>query len=210
MLIDIHTHKVNCNENSLFNYLKCEDLPSNKFTVGIHPWYLDNFSIDEVKKIAKHPNCMAIGEIGLDKLKENSFEKQLSIFKSQIEISEELELPVIIHCVKAFNEIIELKKKCNPTQPWIIHGFLKSNLTEILIQNGFYLSIGAAILTNLKLQQYVNQIPNEKLFIETDESLVDIFEIYQKISELKKISLLDLKQIVKQNNKSVFRKWQIG
>ena len=54
--------------------------------------------------------CIALGEIGLDKLKGPSMEVQLAVFKEQIALSEKLELPVIIHCVRAWNELVLVKK----------------------------------------------------------------------------------------------------
>ncbi len=84
-----------------------------------------------------------------------------------------------------------------------------SILDEVL-REGWMISLGASILMNEKLQDAIQIIPEERLLIETDDQEVDIFEIYQKISKIKKISLPELEEIITNNFKSTFKKWLIG
>ena len=72
------------------------------------------------------------------------------------------------------------------------------------------ISIGASVLTNVRLQESIKKIPNHKLLLETDEAKIDILAIYQKVCEIKKISLLQLEEIIEQNFKRTFKKWQSG
>jgi TatD DNase family protein len=72
------------------------------------------------------------------------------------------------------------------------------------------ISIGSSILTNKTLQEIITEIPNSSLFLETDDSKIDIFDIYKKVSEIKKISLQELEEIIEQNFKRTFTKWHIG
>jgi TatD DNase family protein len=212
MLFNIHSHFSSKNPNVIFNKSDYNVDEYDFFSSGIHPWYaseneklISSISIDAVNK-----KCLAIGEIGLDKLKGPEFEIQKSVLLKQIQISEEMNLPVILHCVKAWNELEIIKKEVKPKQIWIYHGFNKSNLVKSVLDSGVMISIGASILTNIKLQEIITEIPNSSLFLETDDSNIDIFEIYQKVSEIKKISLQELEQIIEQNFKRTFTKWHIG
>ena len=212
MLIDIHSHKRNVNYLTIVNKSDSNVTESDCFSFGIHPWNTseieDNF-LNFEKEISLI-KCLAIGEIGLDKLNGPTIDVQKKVFLKQIEISEKYELPIILHCVKSWNEISEIKKIFNPTQSWIYHGFNKVGIINEVLKSDIYVSIGSSIFTNIKLQEIVNLIPNERLFLETDDSNLDIFDIYKKVSEIKKIPLSELEEIIEQNFKRVFRKWQSG
>ena len=66
---------------------------------------------------------VAVGEAGFDKLTAAPMELQVRMFEKQVELSEKYRLPLIIHCVKAMDELLAVRKKLNPAQPWIWHGF---------------------------------------------------------------------------------------
>ena len=212
MLIDIHSHKRNVNYLTIVNKSDSNVTESDCFSFGIHPWNTseieDNF-LNFEKEISLI-KCLAIGEIGLDKLNGPKIDVQKKVFLKQIEISEKYELPIILHCVKSWNEISEIRKLLNPIQSWIYHGFNKAGIINEVLKSDIYVSIGSSIFTNIKLQEIVNLIPNERLFLETDDSNLDIFDIYKKVSEIKKISLSELEQIIEENFKRIFRKWQSG
>ncbi len=181
------------------------------FSFGIHPREANsNIDFSMFHEILKHQNCLATGEIGLDRLKGKDLSKQLEIFTKQIELSEELQLPVIIHCVKAWNELKILKRKLNPIQPWIFHGFSKVSLLEDVLNEGLYVSFGEAILRNSNLLEAATSVPLEKLFLETDDSIVAIETIYGEFARAKKITLHELKEIQLNNFKRVFSKWKNG
>ena len=93
-----------------------------------------------------------------------------------------------------------------PTQVWIVHGFNKNfQVADSLIKHGITLSLGSAILNNKKLQEVVSNIDILSILLETDDANIDIKEVYQKISELKKITVEELQQNIKQNFKSIFK-----
>jgi TatD DNase family protein len=146
----------------------------------------------------------------LDKLKGPGINKQIEIFKRQILLSEDFHLPVILHCVKSWNELRVLKRELNPKQTWIFHGFTKSSLTEEVLKEGIYISIGHAILTSSTLQSALKNIPLNRLFLETDDAECAIEEIYAKVSELKNIPLSELQSQLEENFKNVFTKWITG
>jgi len=206
---NIHTHSLVHPESEIL--AQSPDLfPSDKLpvytSIGIHPWFLTEENAESqwkaLQKQVSHPSVLAIGEGGLDKLKGPDMELQVKILKQQVALSEEKSLPLIIHCVKAFNELIQLKKELRPHQPWIIHGFRgKEALAIDCIRHGFYLSYGEHFQENA-----LKATPQEKLFIETDESEVPVQEIYQSIALVHGIGLQELMESVKKNVKEVFFK----
>ena len=206
MLINLHTHQ---KKEFGLEIMHAKEVLTSPFSYGIAPFEVNQFLFNET--ICTHKNCLSIGEIGLDKTIQLNINEQIKLFKNQLIYAEKLKLPVIIHCVKAYNELIDIKRTLKPKQPWIIHGFRKTNLLITLINEGFYLSIGTAILHDKKLQSSLKTIPNDRLFLETDNDLNhNIKEVYQQVASLKEISLLDLKNIISNNFKTVFKKWEIG
>ena len=206
---NIHTH-VSVHPESEILSLAPEELSTDNrsfyASVGIHPWTLTEENADiqwnALCESIKDKRIVAIGECGLDKLKGPSMELQTAVFKQEAALAEDSSLPLIIHCVKAFNELIQLKKEISPCHPWIIHGFRgKLPLALDCIRHGFYLSIGSHFQeTTLKA------IPLDRLFIETDESEESIGSIYQRIAETKGISLEELTEGINKNVRKVFFK----
>ncbi|ARV15338.1 TatD family hydrolase [Polaribacter sp. SA4-12] len=211
---DVHTHKRSSSKNifSIENkYPNATDF-TKPFSIGIHPWFIKPENVEKelliIEKKLKEDNCFAIGECGLDKITETDFELQKEVFKKQVELSEKYQKPLIIHCVKAYQELIEIKKELKPKQVWILHGFNKNyQVAESLLKNGIILSFGTAIIKNKKLQEVVSKVAISSILLETDNDLnIDVKEVYQKISEIKKITVEELQQKIKQNFKSIFKK----
>ena len=206
---NIHTH-VSVHPESEILSLAPEELSTDNrsfyASVGIHPWTLTEENADIQWKALcesiKDKRIVAIGECGLDKLKGPSMELQTAVFKQEAALAEDSSLPLIIHCVKAFNELIQLKKEISPRQSWIIHGFRgKLPLALDCIRHGFYLSIGSHFQENT-----LKTIPLDRLFIETDESEESIGSIYQRIAETKGISQQELLEAINKNVREVFFK----
>lgn len=97
--------------------------PSFYYSAGIHPWYASEDLFNTLQTIAIQSNIVAIGEAGLDKLTHTPWELQKKLFLDQIDLAENLKKPLIIHCVKAWPELIAIHKTSRPSVPWIIHGF---------------------------------------------------------------------------------------
>jgi TatD DNase family protein len=177
------------------------------FSIGIHPWDADvEFSKIEFENYLSCQNCIAIGECGIDKLKGADLDFQKTIFKFQLNSAVKYKKPVIIHCVKAFDEIIEI---CEPFQskiPLIIHGFNKSEqLAKQLIDKGFYISFVYAIFK--KNDFNFNTICLDNLFLETDnDDKLTIKEIYNVCALRFKISENDLKEKIYSNFTKLFIK----
>ncbi len=181
------------------------------FSYGIHPWDSNsNSEFSMFHEILKHQNCLALGEIGLDKLNGVNLDSQIQIFTRQIELSEEFQLPVIIHCVKAWNELKLLKRRLNPTQPWIYHGFSKKNILNEVLEEGMLVSFGQRIMNDLDLLKSSLDVSMNKIFFETDDKQVEIEQIYSAFANAKQITLQELKEIQYENFKRVFKKWKSG
>lgn len=212
MLFNVHSHIHDLKNIVILNDSIDNDCLENFYSIGIHPWKA-NLIEENLFKVLEKGNkekCLAIGEIGLDKLKGPSFDIQLNCFRSQLIIAESLNLPVIIHCVKSWNEIKNIYKEKSRSQKWIYHGFNKVSILEDVIKTGFMISIGVSVLSNIKLQEAIPLIPDDQLLLETDDSTINIFDVYQKISEIKKISLRELEDIILHNFQNTFARWSIG
>jgi TatD DNase family protein len=211
--IDIHTH-ADSNSNSVISILNCYPTSidfSVPFSIGIHPWFINQKTVEQdihfIKEQLQHKNCYAVGECGLDKLSEIDFSIQLTFFKEQIELSEDLKKPLIIHCVKSFQEILHIKKEIKPKQRWIIHGFNKSNqIASELLKNGCFLSFGKLLLTSPKLQEVFSNTPLDKVFLETDDSEINILAIYEKAATIRNIEVKELQKNIHQNFNKIFTK----
>ncbi len=175
-LINCHSHKV-LNDGNITVYnirinketLRLPHGPDIYFSVGIHPWDAAECKMlwfDQLTMLLNYQQVVALGECGLDKKIDIPFDQQLLVFEKQIVASETMRKPVIIHCVGYFNELMEIKKRINPTQAWIIHGFRgKPQLAQQLIQQGFYISYGEKLNP-----ESVIVTPTNSILTETDES----------------------------------------
>jgi TatD DNase family protein len=181
------------------------------YSIGIHPWYIKEDRIDEDLRIIEEKlqtkNCLAIGECGLDKRIEISFDQQIIVFEKQLALAEKYKKPVVIHCVAAFQEIIAIKKKMKVSVPMIIHGFSKnSQLATQLIAAGFYLSFGKYLLKNPDLKTVFQDIPTDRFFLETDTIEESIEQVYDLASEYKNITIKELQEIISSNFINMFEK----
>lgn len=164
-IIDIHTH----------------GKPSVAGTAivsnGIHPWHIDETWRETFAEYAENAkNLLFIGESGLDKVNGPALEVQREVFIEHIRLSETLGKPLIVHCVKAMQEVLELKKELQPTQPWIIHGFRGGvEQAEQYRKAGLLLSFGLHFN-----EEALRATPLDELFVESDEA--DINEVYRAIS----------------------------
>jgi len=209
MYYNIHTHHSTYHPDvtELVNQYPDEiDYQTDIFSVGIHPWYLDENTLDadmeQMEQIIQHPKCKAIGECGLDKRIETSITVQKKVLIPQLYLAEKYKKPVVLHCVAAYQEIIEIKKQLNLSIPLIIHGFSKNGqVAASLIKNGFYLSFGKYLLLNPELSIVLKEIPVNRIFFETDMMEHTIFDVYRKAED---ILQLDVKSIIEKNYNRVF------
>lgn len=200
--LDFHHHKQNT--SGIYNLNLNEEIPQHHFSVGLHPKDIsENWKSDfeKIKEKSLSKNCLAIGECGLDGLITVDENLQNKIFQAHISWAQEIKKPMIIHCVRRFSQILHYKK---PKVPMIIHGFnKKENVGKELLDAGFYLTFGKATLEHLSLQKLIKDLPVHKIFLETDDADFDISELYEKVSEIKSISLENLSSQMWENLENV-------
>lgn len=172
-MIDIHTHQPN--PDSVYNlsleeiYTACYPDLNQPLSVGLHPWWVTldwEKDFKQVERWAQSAQVRWIGETGLDKLKGPSLSLQKEAFLSHIRLSENTGKPILIHCVKAIDEILQIKKETKPKQLWIIHGFRgKPQQMQQLLKAGFHISFGPHFNRESLLS-----CPPEFRHLETDDS----------------------------------------
>ncbi len=211
--INLHTHHFSNNPAVLEivnQYPQEFDSTIPFYSIGIHPWYINESRLEADLKIIEEKlqlqNCLALGECGLDKRIEISMEIQTQVFEKQLALAIKYKKPVILHCVSAYQEIIEIKKRLQVEVPMIIHGFSKnSTIAKSLLDNGFYLSFGKYLLRNPELESVFKSVPNDRFFLETDTIEETLEEVYQLAAKYKNIKVSELQEIVTTNFQSVFK-----
>tara|TARA_R110000868_G_scaffold243900_2_gene500018 strand:+ start:4497 stop:5153 length:657 start_codon:yes stop_codon:yes gene_type:complete len=180
------------------------------YSIGIHPWFINEERLETdlgiIKSKLQEPNCLAIGECGLDRRIEIPMELQQTVFEKQLLLAQEFNKPVVLHCVAAFQEVIETKKRLQISVPMIIHGFSKNaHVAKLLIDNGFYISFGKYLLRNPELETVFHSIPNDRFFLETDTVAETIDEVYALAAKYKGMIIEELQQTIKNNVRVVFK-----
>ncbi len=211
--VNIHTHHPSKAFHEIVNCNVVENLPNDDkklFSVALHPWnasyHLWQQSKYIVENLAKQPNVLAIGETGIDALRGASKNEQQDIFREHIRIAESNNKPLIIHCVRAFNEVIECKKESKSNVPWIIHGFSsRRTIADKLLAHGCLLSFGAAILHNgSHLEEICRYVPENMFFIENDDSNSAVSLLYEKIAHLRDVPVNYLQDILYHQWQTIF------
>jgi TatD DNase family protein len=178
------------------------------FSAGLHPWHLpEPIDLSPLKQVAMQPNVLAIGECGLDKVCTTDWDLQLSAFTQQIELANNIGMPLILHCVRAWEEVIATLKHHKVSVPVIFHGFNKSNIASRLIDNGYYLSFGKALLSQgSPAGAAIASVPAHRFFLETDDSEISITDIYAAAATLRQTEQDDVILQLRQNSKTVFNR----
>ena len=198
--VNIHGHRQSNSieewvmQNLMAKDFTPDDIENGYYSVGFHPYNIgkvnEHETLEKVRLALDHPRVLAVGEIGLDKSLETALEEQLRIFEKQVELAESAGLPVVLHVVRSFNEMLGFMKANQPAIPMIIHGYNGSpQMVEELVKAGFLISFGEALSgEHSKIIEALQKVPVEMMFLETYEGDMDIREIYQFAAELKGIS----------------------
>lgn len=225
-LIDVHCHRFSDPGHLQIRSLDVHELASESIealgqqdgfstntlylSLGIHPWFIERQNIEaafrSLEAFIRDPKLLAIGECGLDKCIDTPMSEQTEIFSRQIQLSEASGKPLMVHCVRAFAELLQLKKLLAPKSCWIIHGFTgKPALAVQLIQHGCYLSFGKALLqTDSQSSMALHAVPLDRLFLETDAADVSIDTIYATAAKIRGIAPMDLRRQLHSNFLTVF------
>ena len=194
-------------------------------TAGISPNDLENAKIEDIqniREIAENEKVVAIGEIGLDYYwnKENK-DLQKEFFIKQIELADELNLPIVIHCRDAVMDTLDiLKHQINPKKRGIFHCcMLNKELIKEAVKLGFYISFSGNItFKTAKPNEAVKEVPNDRILIETDSPYLtpehfrgtrndsrNVKLVAQKMAEIKDLSLEEIAEITYCNAKEIYK-----
>jgi TatD DNase family protein len=167
-------------------------------TQGRHPWYLRTLP---TQKLKNSKTFLAIGESGLDRLCDTPYNLQLQVFREEVNLSEQLRKPLFLHCVRAIDDILRIRKELNAQQPCIWHGY-RGNAQQLhqLLAHNFYFSFGLKYNTEALLA-----CPLDRLLLETDDDTQHpISELYTEVANLRKISVEELIKQMHSNFRTLF------
>ncbi len=188
--------------------------PKAKIGFGIHPWFVQNNSIEKLKSLITQYKPDFIGEIGLDYLHPKA-KLQQEIFITQLNLAKEFNLPVIIHSVRAYNDVLKILKAYNLRG--IIHGFNSNDLiAKEFTVLGFLLGIGNNISKNSKIARNIKDIGMSNLVFESDAPFSswfnkkvstsdDTFLYAQMVANKLDINLIDLIEYSNSNLQNLFK-----
>ncbi len=210
--IDIHTHPHHNETDTVIvqNIYPGDGFAAfsgrNFYSVGLHPWHIkskkeNNEALAMVEEALDFDHVIFIGECGLDKNSGSDLEEQKRVFQAQAFMAEEFRKPLIIHCVKAYNEVLELHQEMHPEMPWIMHAYSGSQqLTEQFSRRGIIFSFGEILFNeNAKATKSFKSLPLEQLFFETDEFNGEVEKIYQQAAHLKGLPVEAIKLTIWEN-----------
>ena len=221
--IDFHTHTKKFLPETLsvlsieladLQNLALENLDHKFFSIGLHPWRLpsnmDNILQDfkALRKALQLPKVIAVGEMGLDALWGPDMNIQKAYFAENIKLARKLNKALIVHCVRYYPELISIKTRFAPDLNMLVHGFnSKIKIMEQLFEHDFYVSFGTISLKRDDICEYVRQKPEyfKRICLETDDSGINIEDIYKRAAKVFEIDIQELKQIMKTNFISLFQ-----
>ncbi|MFA0810142.1 TatD family hydrolase [Microbulbifer epialgicus] len=160
-----------------------ENQPDWYTAAGVHPWWVTKIPggdstnrcaayLSKVLKehLSQH-DCLAVGECGLDAAIDTPMSEQEAVFRVQLEVACELELPLILHVHRAHNEVLRLLKQYRPPCGGVIHAFSGSEQMALdYWKLGFYLGVGGIITyaRATKTRRTISRVPLESLLLESD------------------------------------------
>ncbi|PKK38161.1 hypothetical protein BWI96_03550 [Siphonobacter sp. SORGH_AS_0500] len=208
--LDFHTHQLNSGENSesIYNarFSEFDTLPeTQRISLGIHPWYIEENEVEEqlqgIERAIQTRRITTLGECGLDRLTKAPLSLQESIFERQLMLAQQHQIPVTIHCVRAFPELIQLVKRLKINTPLIVHGFNnKPEIVQQLQKYDFYFSLGKALLQDdSNAVKCLKMISLDRLFLETDDQEISISSIFAAASKHLNIPVSTLKDQIWRN-----------
>lgn len=200
--IDIHSH--NPRADGLEQATLGRQRPEGKYSLGIHPWMAAGFDKGWLEELRTDKNMAAVGEIGLDYARDVPHGLQQRLFEEQLTIAAERGLPVILHCVKAFEPLIDTLARYELPAA-IFHSFVGSReQARRVVERGYYLSLGAHSFLSSRVREALVEMPLAQLFVETDDQPVPIEKLYAEAASIKGIAVEELAAATERNFKRIF------
>ena len=200
-ILDIHTHRLEATAALIsVDPRRFDPQPGKWYSVGFHPWHgIDTLTDDDyrlLEQCARHPQVLAIGETGIDTLRGAELSTQTQAFVRHLVLAHELGKPVIVHNVRATQQILAARRDSHLDDvTLIIHG-MRSNahVASTLLTAGCYLSYGPRFNAEALLIT-----PLDRLLIETDDSDVPITTVAAQVASTLHLSAAQVKTIAANN-----------
>ena len=180
------THRVTW---STISYL-CQIHGNLYYSLGCHPHFIDRFQEGDLQYLEsllqnKNKQCVALGEIGLDKYAKTDMQIQERLFIAQIKIAQKLKLPIILHVVKKQGRVLQLLAEHGFTQGGVYHAFSGSEEVALAyIKLGFKIGVGGVITypNSTTTKQTISLLPVESLLLETDAPDMPLYNQKQALN----------------------------
>ena len=184
-IVDFHTHRPDATSALIAaDPRRFDPQPGKWYSVGFHPWddvnMLTAGDFDLLRQCAGHPQVLAVGETGMDRLRGAGIEVQRDVFLRHLQFARDLGKPVVVHNVRATREILDARHRAGLDDvTLVIHGMRgNAHIARTLLDAGCYLSYGprfnaAAVLVT----------PLDRLLIETDDSPVPITDVASSVAQ---------------------------
>ena len=194
---------------------------------------LEEFDEKKYIKLLENPKTVAMGEIGLeynDEISQEAKDKQKGIFIEQLELAQQMNKPIIFHCRKAYDDLIELLTMFNlgcvhcphacapPGLKGVVHCFMgRWPQAEKLLEMDFYLGFNGLITYARDYDKVIEKLPLEKILLETDCPYLTpaphrdkrnepsyVKYVAEKIAQIKKVSFKEVAQKTTENAQELF------
>jgi len=145
----------------------------------------EELDLEKYKKLLEHPKVVALGEIGLDyfeNITEEAKEKQKQVFMEQLDLARQIDKPIIFHCRKGYNDMLDLLEMfnfgcascpmgggCAPKLRGVLHCFMgRWSQAEKFLEMGLYLGFNGLITYARDYDKVIKNTPLDKILLETD------------------------------------------
>ena len=193
-IIDFHTHRLDATDALIsVSPQQFDPQPDKWYSVGFHPWQqlneLTEEDFDLLAQCARHPQVLAIGETGMDRVCGNDLDIQAAVFIRHLRLASTLGKPVVVHSVRTAQDILTERRKAGLTDVTMaIHGMRSNaNVARTLLDAGCYVSIGPRF--NPEALQVT---PLDRLLIETDDTPVTIDEVAARVASVMNLTPDDI------------------
>lgn len=189
VFVDIHTHQTPCHAIS----------PTAS---GVHPWQVAELTESELATVLDRLRTApvdVIGEIGLDYARDVDRGLQKKVFETELKIASERGLPVVLHCVRAFEDVMAMLAGFS-LRAVVFHGFIGSPEQAIrAVKRGYFLSFGVRSFASPRTVESLRQVPTDHIFLETDDDPTPIEQVYEMAAEVLGISVPQLAEQTRKN-----------
>ena len=200
-ILDFHTHRLDATGALIaVDPRRFDPQPGLWYSVGFHPWdnveSLTDSDFDLLRQCAGHPQVLAVGETGIDRLRGGSIALQQDVFIRHLRLAHELGKPVVVHNVKATQDILAARHRADfDDVTLVIHGMRgNANVARTLLDAGCYLSYGPRFNT-----EALQATSADRLLIETDDSDTPITDVATQVALILTHTATQLMQLVTVN-----------